>query len=278
MQTVTDIKSWIGKEQVRTGIIDHRQAELMAVTLGCDVPEPGSALPSLWHWLWFNDALTASKLGRDGHPQKGGFIPPVALPRRMWAGGKVEFVSPVMIGTECTKRSVVKDINEKSGRSGALCIVTIEHQILCGSRLCIREEQNLVYREDPKPDAPKGAAPIPPENPAVTRTIIPDPVLMFRYSALTFNGHRVHYDADYAREVEGYKGLVFHAPLTATMLMQLAEEIADGRPVRNYSYRATSPLFCNDEIRFCGREEDGRLVVWAQTPQGGQAMIGEAGL
>ena len=276
LQTVTDLKSWIGKEQIHTATIDHRVAELMAVTLGVPVPENGSDLPGLWHWCWYNDAFPASELGRDGHPKRGGFLPPVSLPRRMWAGGNLEFAAPIKVGTEHTKRSVIKNIEEKTGRSGPLCIVTIEHQVMRGDMVCVHEEQNLVYREDPKKDAPAPNSPSPPENPDLSRTFTPDPVLMFRYSALTFNGHRIHYDVDYARNVEGYRDLVFHAPLTATLLLQLATELNNGIPVRKYAYRATTPLFCNEEFRLCGRRDGEKLLVWAETPDGFQAMIGEA--
>ncbi|MGI9350237.1 MAG: FAS1-like dehydratase domain-containing protein [Rhizobiaceae bacterium] len=276
MQTVTDLKTWIGKEQIRTAPIDHRVAELMAATLGYPVPENGSDLPGLWHWCWYNDAFPASELGRDGHPKRGGFLPPVSLPRRMWAGGNLEFVAPVKIGSEHTKRSIIKDIQEKNGRSGPLCIVTIEHQIMFGAKICIREEQNLVFRDDPKADVPGPAPPSPPQKAELIRSFTPDPVLMFRYSALTFNGHRIHYDVEYARNVEGYKGLVFHAPLTATLLLRLATDLNNGIPIRNFSYRATSPLFCNEEIRLCGRRDEETVLVWAETPDGFQAMIGKA--
>ncbi|MEM7216095.1 MAG: MaoC family dehydratase N-terminal domain-containing protein [Pseudomonadota bacterium] len=271
MQTVTELNSWVGKEQVRTAIIDHRQCELMAATLGCDIPKHGEELPGLWHWCWFNDALPASELGRDGHPRKGGFLPPVPLPRRMWAGGKVEFVSPIEVGTECTKRSTIMDIQEKNGRSGSLCIVTIEHLFLDGDRLCVREEQNLVYREDPKEGAPKPSPAKPPSGAQIIKSLKPDSVLMFRYSALTFNGHRIHYDVDYARDVEGYRDLVFHAPLTAMLLLRLAEELAEGNPVRQFSYRATSPLYCNEEVKLRGRADGESLLVWAEN------MAGESG-
>lgn len=274
MQSVTDLTSWIGKELVRTELIDEKQCRLLAVTIGVDPPSNGDPLPFPWHWAWFNDALPSNELGRDGHPKKGGFLPPVALPRRMWAGGSLDVHREVPIGAEITRRSTIEDIQEKSGRSGALCIVTVRHELLAGSELCVDERQNLVYREDPGEDAPPPAHVTPPTHATIKRNFTPDQVLMFRYSALTFNGHRIHYDVDYAREVEGYKGLVFHAPLTATFLYDLARELG-GREPGKFTYRATSPLFCGDAITLCGKVEGENALVWALNPEGSQAMIAQ---
>lgn len=247
----------------------------MAVTLDEVVPGVGDDLPLPWHWGWFNDAAVPSALGRDGHPRRGGFLPPVALPRRMWAGGFIEDLSPIRIGREIRKASTIEDIQEKSGRSGALCLVTVLHEFFDNEDLCIRERQNLVYREDPDPQAPAPVAPDPPQHADIKRSFVPDPVLMFRYSAVTFNGHRIHYDADYAREVEGYRGLVFHGPLTATLLYSLARQLA-GTDLTSFRYRATSPLICGEEVTLCGKQEARKVTVWAQDFRGKQAMIAEA--
>ncbi|MEM9331768.1 MAG: MaoC family dehydratase N-terminal domain-containing protein [Pseudomonadota bacterium] len=276
MHNVTDLHSWIGKEQIHVATIDHHQAMLISNTLGVETPPSGAPLPGLWHWCWFTDALPASELGRDGHSKKGGFLPPVPLPRRMWAGGQIEFLRPIEIGVACTKRSTIVDVQEKQGRSGSLCIVTVKHELSVFDELCLVEHQNLVYREDPKGDGPTASPPLPPANPMVSRTIVPDPILMFRYSALTFNGHRIHYDVDYARDVEGYRDLVFHAPLSATLLHALATEMADGNAISRFSYRATSPVFCNEDLKFCGRIETDKIVVWTENSEGHQAMIAEA--
>lgn len=278
MQDVTELESWIGKRQTRRAIINERQAQLMAVTLGIDAPTSGEVLPGLWHWCWFNDALAKEDLGRDGHAKLGKVLPPIPLPRRMWAGGKLEFHRPIEIGAEHVRNTVIKDIVKKEGRSGQLYVLNIEHEILRNDELCLREQQNLVYREDPAPDTPQPSPPEPPNGSQRVKEFTPDQVTMFRYSALTFNGHRIHYDVDYARDVEGYRGLVFHAPLTATMLFQLACEIACGidQLVASFSYRATSPLFCNETIKLCGKHEEDKIVVWAENPHGHQAMIGEA--
>ncbi len=280
LQTMTnsnDWKSWLGKSETNIALIDARQAELMAATFDMQIPKKGDALPPCWHWAWFNVAKPHSQLGRDGHPKRGGtgLLPPISLPRRMWAGGNIEFLKPILVGTEITKKSTIERIAEKKGNSGALCIVTVLHQLFDGEELCIAEKQNLVFREDPKSDAPKISPPAPPQEPQVTRIISPDPVTMFRYSALTFNGHRIHYDVDYARDVEGYDGLVFHAPLTATLLLGLAKEIA-GKEITTFNYRATSPLFGHEDFTIHGKQDGDKITVWAQTPNGAQAMIAEA--
>lgn len=274
---MTDIQSWIGKSETNTALIDQRQVELMGATFDKQILNNGDALPPCWHWAWFNAAKPHSELGRDGHPKRGGngLLPPVELPRRMWAGGELTFIKPILIGREIKKTSTIEKIAEKSGSTGALCIVTVLHELADGNDICISEKQNLVFREDPKPDTPKAMPPSPPEAATISREITPDPVTMFRYSALTFNGHRIHYDVDYARDVEGYDGLVFHAPLTATLLMELASDIA-GKAISNFKYRATAPLFGHEVFSIHGKQEDDKIIVWAQTPSGGQAMIAEA--
>ena len=272
---MTELEAWIGREQVRTDTINPRQAELMAVTLGKAPPADASPLPDCWHWAWFNDALPAAELGRDGHPKRGGFLPPVALPRRMWAGGTLNFLEPVTIGREIRKVSTIEEIKERKGNSGNLCIVTIAHRLYDRDTLCVDEKQNLVFREDPKPDASEPVPIEPPGNPDLTDVIHPDPVMMFRYSALTFNGHRIHYDVDYARNVEGYPDLVFHAPLTATALCNLGKQSLGGMPPSRFEYRATAPLFCNAPVRISARKTKDGALLWAETPAGSQAMLGE---
>ncbi len=277
LQTMTDLQNWLGKSETKTAFIDSRQAELLAATFNSDIPKKGDALPPCWHWAWFNDAIPPSQLGRDGHPKRGlsGLLPPSPLPRRMWAGGRIEFIKPVIIGKEITKKSTIEKIAEKTGSTGALCIVTTLHELFDEDELCIREHQNLVFREDPKPDTPKPQQIAPPQNAQVSHSVTPDTITMFRYSALTFNGHRIHYDIDYARDIEGYKGLVFHAPLTATLLFELATQIAD-KSISQFSYRATAPLFGHQDFSIHGKKDGDKITVWAQTPTGGQAMIGEA--
>ena len=182
----------------------------------------GDSLPPLWHWLYFLEANPISGLGKEGHPRTGGFLPPVKLPHRMWAGGRFEFINSLEIGKEATKHSTITSVMEKEGRSGKLCFVTVKHNIYQGDQNAVIEEHDIVYREDLLPDATKSEPKPTSLLVDFSEKIYPTEVMLFRYSALTFNGHRIHYDVDYARNVEGYEGLVFHGPLTATLLIDLA--------------------------------------------------------
>ena len=273
---MTQLEDWLGKTQTKCETINARQAELLAVTLGKPAPRKNEVLPHCWHWAWFNDALPATELGRDGHPKRGGFLPPVSLPRRMWAGGHLNFISPIIVGRKIKKTSTIADIKHRKGKTGELCIVTIEHKLFDEDTLCVDEKQSLVFREDPAQDAPAPEHIEPPSPEEITETLQPDPVMMFRYSALTFNGHRIHYDVDYARNVEGYPDLVFHAPLTATALCNLSQQLLPKGAVTSFEYRATSPLFCNAPVKLSGAMHNGKATVWAETPTGSQAMIATA--
>ncbi len=270
---MTPFEASIGKTKVHQETIDSRRAEMLAATLGKPTPKNGEVLPNLWHWAWFNEALPASELGRDGHPKRGGFIPDIPLPRRMWAGGELTFIEPIIVGQQTEKQSTIEAIKSRDGSSGKLCILTIAHTLSQNGTVCLEEKQNLVFREDPSPDAAPPQLIMPPHDAEHSEILTPDPVLMFRYSALTFNGHRIHYDVDYAREVEGYPDLVFHAPLTATYLFQSAANILGDTPARTFSYRATAALFCNATIRLNAKWEATGITAWAETPDGHQAMI-----
>ena len=273
---MTNLEEWIGRQQERTQVLDAHHTKLLAVTLDAAVPEKGTPLPPCWHWAWFNDALPASKLGRDGHPKHGSFLPPISLPRRMWAGGSLEFVAPLIIGQETKKVSTIESITHRKGSTGDLTIITVGHELFQSGHLCVNERQNLVFREDPKRDAPSPKPLAPPNGSEMTLEFTPTPTLMFRYSALTFNGHRIHYDVDYAREVEGYPDLVFHAPLTATRLCDVAIKLAGDKPLSSFEYRATAPLFCNAPVKLCGKREQDKMTLWAVTPEDGQAMLATA--
>ena len=275
MQNNTDIKSWLGKSELKQAVLEAKHANLLGITLGKDELREGHRLPGLWHWAWFNEAKPLTELGRDGHPKRGGFLPPVPLPRRMWAGGELEFHEPLIVGKKIDRKSIIENIQNKQGHSGDLCIVTILHELRDGQELCVSERQNLVFREDPKPDAPTPPAQKPPMGPEISRDITPDPVTMFRYSALTFNGHRIHYDADYARDVEGYPELVFHAPLTATHLFDLAQELIGKAPIAKFSYRATAPIFAGRPFSIHAKREEGKISAWAITHGGNLAMSAE---
>lgn len=263
----------VGRSETAEDSLDLRQARLMQLTL--DRPatlQRGDPLPPFWQYLYFNPQIRASQLGPDGHEQLGRFIPDFGLPRRMWAGGRVEITAPLRLGETALKTSTIRKIERKEGRSGTLCFVTVDHDFTVDGAHRLRETQDIVYRDPPAP----GSAPPPgrpaPEGATFSRVITPDPVLLFRYSALIFYGHRIHYDADYARDVEGYPGLVFHGPLTATLLVDLGMAHLDGRALSAFDIRAMKPLFGTDPFTIEGRQTDSGAELWAKTPDGDTAM------
>lgn len=269
-----EISSWIGRVEERCDVIRAEPVRFLQATLDLRAPAPaqGDALAPLWHWLYFLSAEPRSKLGRDGHARKGDFLPPIALPRRMWAGGRFEFHRPLTIGAEARKRSVIADISTKTGRSGELCFVTVHHEISDGSGLCMTEVQDLVYCEDPKPGSVPPARLAAPAGAMTTQTLEPDTVLLFRFSALTFNSHRIHYDRDYACNVENYPDLVFHGPLTALLLSQLAARYAGNMAMKNFSFRALAPLFADRPFTLNANRTENGFDLWAAAPDGTLAM------
>ncbi len=269
--------AWVGREEESSERIDIRVMEAMAATLDLEsAPEEGEPLPPGWQWLFFNPRVRRRDLGVDGHPSKGGFLPPVELPRRMWAGSRIRYQGNLPVGAEALRRSRILKIVNKQGKRGALCFVTVEHTISAGERICSVEEQDIVYREPPPP----GEAPVPQpceQQAQWSRTLTPDTTLLFRYSALTFNGHRIHYDQAYARDEEGYPDLVVQGPLTATLLQQFALEQGGGRSLQTFSFRGVTPLFVDRPFQLEGREqEDGELELWARGPEGELAMSATA--
>lgn len=244
--------------------MDPARAEALAVAL--DLPRTSATLPPFFHQIYFWDAQPPEALGRDGHPAVGGFIPDLGLPRRMWAGGRLQFMEPIMAGVPATRQTEIQSVERKSGRSGALAFVTLRHELRQADTLCLIEEQDLVYREEAGPEQVKsGSRPAPADCDAEPLRFTS--TLLFRYSALTFNGHRIHYDADYAREVEGYAGLVVHGPLLAQLLMLRAEAV--GR-LTHFDYRGARALtvgesaaLCRDGTSLWVRNGDGELVMEA---------------
>jgi len=288
------LRRWIGSGETVVDRIDAGHALKMRATLDgltgnpalaeVDGPsafgQPGQPLPPPWHWAYFLPAPMRRRLGHDGHPRVGGMLPPVALPRRMWAGSRLSFAADLRIGDDARKVSTVTDVKLKEGRSGKLCFVTVKHETFVGERLCIAEEQDIVYRDEPAPGE-KPPAPTPaPDGAQFGREIAPDPVLLFRYSALTFNGHRIHYDRPYCENVEGYAGLVVHGPLLATLLLDLAIEqaAAAGRRVAGFEFRAVSPVFDTAPFRVEGAADGDRLRLWARGDDGRLATQASAQL
>jgi len=248
--------------------VDRASAELQA----------GDALPPLWHWLYFLEGLPPSALGRDGHPARGGFLPPVPLPNRMWAGGRVAFEADIPLGAEMEKRSQVQSVDHKRGRAGELVFVTVLHELFVAGRRCIREEHDIVYKQPTPPGAAGAVAAAEPRAAGGrVKAWTPDSTQLFRYSALTFNGHRIHYDRRYVTEVEGYPGLIVHGPLIATLLVDLLRRNAEA-PLTRFAFRAVRPLFDTAPFAVCGAPgaEGGKASVWAQDAEGFLAMQAEA--
>ena len=267
-------ESKIGQTETTTDIIDVWRVRALAATLGLgDVSDaPGAILPPAWHWAFFLPVLAHDDLGPDGHAARGEFLSPVDLPRRMWAGGRIEIAQPLSIGETATRKSTVMGITEKQGRSGRLVFVTMRHEITGNDGGSVTEDHDIVYRG---PTDTKVSPPAAPTDGEWTEIFTPDPVMLFRYSALTFNGHRIHYDVDYCRKVEGYPGLVVHGPLTATLLLHLARQQCGGAAVTGFSFRGISPLFIPGNITLSGKRTETGASLWAANADGGLAVSAE---
>lgn len=275
---IAHLRQWIGREERKTDVLTVGLAERFRATLGTDALAPGDTLPLAIHWCLAPAAVPPGDIGEDGHPARGGFLPPVPLPRRMWASGNVEFLAPLRVGDDATRTSTVQSVTHKRGGTGDLVFVTVAHEIRARDVLAIRETQNLVYREDPDPNAPAPRPVAPPAPAEFGRAWVPDPVLLFRYSALTFNGHRIHYDRDYAMGEEGYAGLVVHGPLAATLLLDLVRAELPGAEVAQYDYRAVRPLIDGNPFRVEGCRTDAGLSLWALDHTGAVTMQATATL
>ncbi|ABF62312.1 hypothetical protein TM1040_3340 (plasmid) [Ruegeria sp. TM1040] len=274
------LADWIGRTETRTEWIAPFPANALAATLDCSGTEYGedSELPPLWHWMHFLPIYKLSEAGYDGHAALGGFLPPVPLPRRMWAGSRLQFHAPLRIGHVLTKKSTVQSVIAKKGRSGPLVFITVRHLIFDQDTLGIDEEHDIVYRQEPSPDAPV-QKPLPaPETSDFSREITPDPVLLFRYSALTFNGHRIHYDRPFCTVSEGYSGLVVHGPLLATLLLDLLRRERPSATVTGFEFRALSPVFDNDPFSVHGAigEDAKTYSLWVRRADGALAIKAEA--
>ena len=268
-------RSWIGRTEEVEDIVDPVRAEALAATLDAPdafVPRAGDALPLGWHWLYFWAIAPESKLGPDGHPARGGFLPPVALPRRMWAGGRLRQVAALPIGARAKRTSRILDVALKAGKRETLVFVTVEHTISADGVDAIVEEQDIVYRPPAGPARPD-ESPADARESALHRIVEPDAVMLFRYSALTFNGHRIHYDRSYVMQEEGYPGLIVHGPLTATYLLELVRRELPQARVSRFSFRAMRPIF--DISPFAVRAQPGEgsaIAAWATDNAGRTAM------
>ncbi len=272
MITVPNYTDWIGQQEKQQDHIHGARVQALAATLDVKV-NPDAELIPLWHWIFFNPIHQASELGHDGHARKGGFLPPINLPRRMWAGGRFKFIKPLNVGDTINRVSTIKDIALKNGKSGDLAFVTVQHDIRGETGGHWVEEHDIVYRaasETPwkRPDNPK----IDLEPYDWCKHISPDPVLLFRYSALTFNGHRIHYDREYCQLEEGYPGLIFHGPLTATLLLELLRERLPNAEIKEFQFKALQPLFDHLPLSIHGRLEGDRVLLWAKDSMLQRAM------
>jgi 3-methylfumaryl-CoA hydratase len=275
MTKTQDFSDWIGRKEVQQDCIDANRVKALSATLDVDKSaQVGAYLPPLWHWIFFNPMHKASELGNDGHVRKGGFLPPIELPRRMWAGGRFEFIQPLMVGDVINRVSTIKDIKLKDGKSGQLAFVTVEHDIRGESGGHWIEEHDIVYKAAPVApwEMPKSPE-VDTEKHDFSNNIKSDPVLLFRYSALTFNGHRIHYDREYCQEDEGYPGLIVHGPLTATILIDLVRPYGT---VKRFQFRALRPLFDHLPYSVHGRIEGDRILLWTKDSMQQRAMEAEA--
>ena len=267
-----ELTAWKGRSETVADTITAAPVRMLRATLDLPPEERPGELPPLWHWLYFLPSARQSELGPDGHPRRGGFLPPVPLPRRMWAGGQLEFISPMRIGDEVRRVSIIEDVRFKKGRTGDLCFVRVRHEISSPRGLALREFHDIVYRPDPVPGAAEPTYEAAPAG-ALAQRMVPDETLLFRYSALTFNGHRIHYDRRYVTQVEGYPGLVVHGPLMATLLAGLAGRQFAGREAVSFSFRAMKPVFDLHPFEVCGQLDGADAAdLWIRDHAGHKAM------
>jgi 3-methylfumaryl-CoA hydratase len=265
-----DFSSWVGRRVEADDVLEPARTKALRAAFG-DPLAAGKPLPHLHHWLYFWDVQPPQSLGPDGHPARGGFLPPVPLPRRMWAGGRVTFLKPLLIGERVKRTSTILKVEEKSGKSGHLVFVTVQHEVSGQNGTALVEEQDIVYREAAA--AGSVSAPgkdIEPDATPWRWDVVPDPILLFRYSALTMNGHRIHYDRPYAMQEEAYPGLVVHGPLQATLLAQLAARHLKA-PLATFAFRGQSPAFDGATLHVCGAPSDEGGNLW--TEQAGKTCM-----
>jgi 3-methylfumaryl-CoA hydratase len=279
-----DLSRWIGREQWMIQTLNPFPARALAAMLDhAHLPDAGDALPAAWHWLYFLETSSTAGTGPDGHAERGSFMPPIPLPRRMWAAGAVELLAPLRLGEPAEKVSRIRGVEHKQGRSGELFFVTIDHDVYQRGMLCVHEEQTLVYRAMPteRGPLPAGAAAPGASAPAAadwSRTVTIDPVLLFRFSALTYNGHRIHYDRDYATATEGYPGLVVHGPLLVVLLLDLVRAHKPAPAIKALRFRAMRPTFDLEAFSLHGRCEGPRVSLWSADGEGYVGMSATATL
>lgn len=273
-----DMRAWIGRTETMTDVATAWPVAALNATFDRREAEPmsGDAIPEGWHWLYFLETKPASELAHDGHAKRGGFLPPVPLPRRMWAGGRIDFHRALRVGEALRRDSEIASIEPKQGKSGSLVFVTVRHTVYASGELAVVEEHDIVYREAARPtDSP----PQPKRAPEATQwrhEITPDEVMLFRFSALTFNSHRIHYDLDYVRNEESYPGLVVHGPLQTLLMLDLCRR--NSARVKRLEYRAQQPVFHTERMTVGGNPatDGGQVALWTANGAGNYAMTGTA--
>src|SRR5580704_7834657 len=276
---IDHLRGWIGRSHQAADIVTAQLVKGLRATLFMEVGEPkaGDAAPFTVHWCLAQPVYPMSELGPDGHPTRGGFLPPVPLPRRMWAGGELEFFDALRVGDETTRTSRIADVTMKTGSTGVLCFVSVDHLVTTPRGTALRERQDIVYRDISTPPAAAPAKPAAAPPAAKHReTHMADPVLLFRYSALTFNGHRIHYDRDYVTKVEGYPGLIFHGPMQAAFIVELAAKLHGGTAPKKLVYRGVQPLFEGSEFSVNANDNGSGLELWTANAEGQPTMKGTA--
>ena len=277
-----NLTDWIGRSETVTDTVAPTPYAALSAMLDRDPQRPpvGTLLPALWHWLYFLPLHRQSEIGPDGHAKRGGFLPPVPLPRRMWAGSQFQFHSPLRVGDALMRTSTIHDITEKSGRTGPLVFVKVRHEIQRDGEadVALTEFHDIVYREAPSAEQPATAPTTAPAISPWERKWVPDDVLLFRYSALTFNGHRIHYDRRYVTEVEGYPGLIVHGPMLATLLLDLLRHEKPDAAIARYEFKAVRPVFDINPFFVCGEpQSDGKTFkLWVKDHEGYLTMSATA--
>ena len=279
-ETSNDPRQWIGRSADADDVVTAAPLAGLSATLDRDdlLPRPGDDVPPGGHWLYFLPHTPASELADDGHAKRGGFLPPVPLARRMWAGGRLQFQRPLTVGSPIRRVSEIIDVTEKEGALGRLVFVVVRHTVTGSEGVAVIEDHDIVYRDAPRPGAPTPKGKPPPGKAVWRRTVVPDEAMLFRYSALIFNAHRIHYDHPYVTGVEGYPGLVVHGPLTATLLMDLCRRQRPDARLTRFDYRALRPLFAGNPLTVAGEPAaDGATAkLWALDGDGLVAMTAEA--
>ncbi|MGP9810404.1 FAS1-like dehydratase domain-containing protein [Rhodopseudomonas sp. NSM] len=273
---IDHLRQWIGRSEQAADIVTAQLVRGLRATLFLNIGKPaaGDAAPFTAHWCLGQPVYPMDMLGPDGHPARGGFLPPVPLPRRMWAGGELTFIDPLKVGDEVTRTSTIGEVTIKQGSTGTLCFVTVNHEITTPRGLAIRDRQDIVYRDVPPPSATPAAPAKPAAAPPAAQhreSHLADPVLLFRYSALTFNGHRIHYDRDYVTKVEGYPGLIVHGPMQAALLVEFAARLKGAAP-KTFAYRGVQPLFDGAEFSVNAVETATGLELWTANADGVPTM------